>query len=126
MPPKRKGAVAHLEWTDVETRHPDLCLEYVTNEDRRSVVLHGGAAYLGRNTHLRAPFVEQEVSQTHALVELDTKRRQWKVKDMDSSHGTAVNGKAVSSKRATYLKDGDKIVLSEQVEVLVNVRFTPS
>lgn len=120
--PKRKGASSRIDWTDIGAANPHLCLEYTKDAQRKSVVLHGGAAYLGRNAHLRLALCEQVVSQTHALVELDSKKRQWKIRDMNSSHGTEVNGKAVSSKRATFLKDGDKLVLSEAIDMSVKVR----
>ena len=126
MPPKRKGATSTVtNWEDL-TCHPQLCLEYTTGAQCRTVDLLGGAAYIGRNSHLRLAFCEQVVSQTHALVEFDTKKRQWKIRDMGSSHGTEVNGKTVSTKRATFLKDGDKIVLSEEVEMVVKVRYSIS
>lgn len=123
MAPKRKGATStRMDWADIGSAYPHLCLDYTTDAQHKSVVLRGGAAYIGRNTHLRLSFCEQVVSQTHALVEFDSKKRKWKIKDMGSSHGTEVNGKAVSSKRATFLKDGDNLILSEEVEMLVKVR----
>jgi pSer/pThr/pTyr-binding forkhead associated (FHA) protein len=121
MAPKRKGVATHIDWEDIGSLHPHLCLEYTTDSQRKSVVLYGGAAFIGRGTHLRLAFSEGEVSQTHALVEFDIKKRQWKMKDMGSSHGTDVNGKAVSMKRATFLKDGDKVTLSEEIELNVKV-----
>lgn len=126
MPPKRKGAVSTAtHWEDLAW-HPHVCLEYTTDAQTRTVDLLGGAAYIGRNSHLRLAFCEPVVSQTHALVEFDGKKRQWKIRDMGSSHGTAVNGKAVSAKRATFLKDGDQIMLSEEIEMSVKVRFIKS
>jgi pSer/pThr/pTyr-binding forkhead associated (FHA) protein len=121
MSSKRKGAESQIDWADIGSTHPHLCLEYTTDSQRKSVVLHGGAAIIGRGTHLRLAFSEGTVSQSHAIVELDSKKRQWKIKDMGSSHGTEVNGKAVSTKRATFLNDGDKIILSDEIDVMLKV-----
>lgn len=117
MAPKRKP----MTFADVGAAQPRLCLEYSADAQRKSVVLHGGGAYIGRNKDLRLAFSEQLISQVHAQIELDVKKKQWKIKDMNSSHGTDVNGKAVNSKRATFLKDGDTLTLSGEIEIVIKV-----
>eukprot|EP00892_Ulva_mutabilis_P008936 jgi/Ulvmu1/6414/UM003_0043.1 len=67
-----------------------------------------------------------EVSQFHALIDWDERTRKWKIKDLDSTGGTKVNGRKVRSDRFTGLKTGDEIVLSDFVIVEVEVLPAPS
>jgi pSer/pThr/pTyr-binding forkhead associated (FHA) protein len=61
---------------------------------------------LGREDHCDLVIEEAEISRKHCL--LETSEQYVKVKDLESSNGTAINGIAISD---GYLRVGDRLSL---------------
>jgi hypothetical protein len=110
------------EWEKLGQQPDELILSFSNAKKDMEVTLSHGAAYIGRYPHLRLCVDRTDVSHIHARIDLDTKTKKWKIKDLNSSNGTKVNGRKVRSDRATALKSGDTIELSGEVCMKVQVR----
>lgn len=120
MPPKQ--AHRDLNGWELLAKLPDeLKLSYRIGSETFERSLYSSSAYISREECFRLSMRTPEVSQFHAQIEWDDKTRKWKIKDLDSTGGTKVNGRKVRSDRCTGLKDGDVISISGVVTVKVEV-----
>ena len=74
--------------------------------------------YIGRSTpsnNWEIALQDPTVSRPHAFLVKD--KREWKIFDLGSINGTAVNNQPVTGGRATKLKDGDRIVFGGTMTV---------
>lgn len=120
MPVLDEASPALLEaWQNSHLMPDRLTLSHA---DQNEVVFAAGSTVLGRDTCLRLHFDELSgVSQFHARIEWDEKPRAWKIRDMNSSYGTKVNGRKVRSDQRTTLKDGSVVTLAGTVELRAKV-----
>jgi hypothetical protein len=115
------------EWKKIAEQPHLLVLTCEQNDMRQSVSAQGGSLIVGRYSKLRLHASDSDVSQFHARFEWDQKARKWKVRDLNSSNGSKLNGKKMRADQRMALKTGDTVVLANSMTLGVEVRtWSPS
>lgn len=122
MPPKKATRQWLGDWQCLTTVPEELILSYEYDSEQFQKSLYAASAYITRmpdQFHLGINL--PEVSQFHAEIQWDPKTKKWKIKDLESTGGTKVNGRKVRCDRFTGLKSGDVILLSNVLKIKVKV-----